>query len=334
MVTMGDIAKKAGVSIVTVSKALNNKDGVSESLKNKIQTMALEMGYRMNGGNRTTRSGLTNSIVIVIPERFAGDEQAFYLKFYRQIIHELESYQYYGILQMLSFEDEENGILPRAIADQKADGVIMLGQPSQEYVSHLKAKEIPTIYLDFYMEGLEGDIILTDNYFAMYEMTNYLISQGHREIGFVGNVHATSSIQDRFLGMYKSLLEHRLTFDHRYLVSDRDDSGMFIPLQVPEDLPTAFVCNCDYSAYLFIQKLTEAGIRVPEDCSIVGFDNDIYATLADPALTTVKVDIEEMAAVAAKQVVEKVELEDGKANYNGRIFVRGSIVYRDSVKTI
>ncbi|AST95352.1 LacI family DNA-binding transcriptional regulator [Shouchella clausii] len=333
MVTMGDIAKKAGVSTVTVSKALNDKEGVSEDMKRKIKQIAAEMGYRFHAAAKSMRSGRTNNIVILIPERFAGDEQAFYLKFYRQIISVLESYDYYGILQILSADDEERLMLPKAFLENRADGVIALGQPKKEYIEHVIKENVPLVFLDFYMDQLNADVVVTDNFYAVYELTNYLISQGHREIGFVGNVHTTSSIQDRFLGMYKSLLEHRLPFNERNLVSDRDDSGRFIDFVLPEKLPTAFVCNCDHVGYLLIKKLTDSGVRVPEDCSVVGFDNDIYATLSTPPLTTVEVDVEEMAKVATKRMIEKLEGDKGSVGY-GRMLIKGSIVFRESVKNI
>lgn len=333
MVTMGDIAKKAGVSTVTVSKALNDKEGVSTEVKLRIKEMAIDMGYRFNSSVKSG-NGRTSNIVILIPERYAGDDQAFYLKFHKQIALWLESYHYYGILQILSAGDEEERLLPKAIYENKADGVILLGQPSNDYIEYLSKENVPLVFLDFYTDKINTDVVVTDNFYAVYELTNYLINQGHSEIGFVGNVHTTSSIQDRFLGMYKSLLEHRLHFNDQYLINDRDDMGKFVNLDLPSKLPTAFVCNCDRVGYMLIQKLNQEGIRVPEDCSVVGFDNDIYATLSDPPLTTVEVNIEEMAKVATKRMVEKLENEHVHSESYGRMLIKGSVVLRNSVKRL
>jgi LacI family transcriptional regulator len=165
----------------------------------------------------------------------------------------------------------------------------------------------------------------------MYEMTNYLIKKGHQEIAFVGNIYATSSIQDRFLGYYKSLLEHGIKLRDHYIMNDRDEQGRLIDIVLPENMPTAFVCNCDQVAYELINKLQKLGYQVPEDCSVVGFDNDIYAMLAEPKLTTVKVDMAEMAKTAVECIIEKVK---NKSKRYGRVAIRGKIIYRDSVRSI
>ncbi len=330
-VTMRDIADKIGVSSVTVSKALNDKEGVSEELKQKIKDLAEEMGYRFNTVAKSMKEGYSYNIGIVIPERFIGEDQSFYLKFYQYITKMLEDYNYYGILQMLTEEDEKNLNLPRIYYENKVDGFIILGQISTEYIDLLTENGIPKVFLDFYTDHSEIDSIITDNFYAVYELTNYLIKSGHKDIAFVGNIHSTSSIQDRFLGYYKSLLEHKLTLKNDFIISDRDERGSYIDLTIPESLPTAFVCNCDQVAFNLINKLQGLGVSVPEDCSVVGFDNDIYSTLSNPALTTVQVDIEEMAKVAVKFIIGKIKNID--KSY-GRVLVKGKIVHRDSVKSL
>lgn len=161
------------------------------------------------------------------------------------------------------------------------------------------------MFLDFYDEHADIDSVVTDNFYGAYELTNYLIAQGHRDIAYAGNIYSTSSIQDRFLGYYKSLLEHRLPLRNEWVLSDRDDEGAFVEMELPQPLPTAFVCNCDQVAHNLVHKLIALGYRVPEDCSVVGFDNDVYATLIVPQLTTVGVDIEQMARTAIDSMMKK-----------------------------
>ncbi|MFX3633778.1 MAG: LacI family DNA-binding transcriptional regulator [Candidatus Pristimantibacillus sp.] len=330
-ITMRDIANKLGVSSVTVSKALNDKDGVSEELKNKIKELAQEMGYRYNTLARAMKDGFSYNIGVVIAERFAGMTQSFYLQFYQYISKTLEEFQYSGIMHILSESDEEQLVLPRIYHDKKVDGFIILGQLSKEYIEHFHNTGIPLVFLDFYTDQPDLDYVITDNFYCMYEMTNYLISSGHRNIAFVGSLHSTSSIQDRFLGYYKSLLEHRIPINDNYIIDDRDDKGRYIDIVIPEILPTAFVCNCDQVAYALINVLHKKGINVPNDCSVVGFDNDIYSTLSEPSLTTVEVNMQEMAKAAVKKVVKKVR---NKGIHPGRVLVKGKIVYRNSVRSL
>ncbi|MBM7651808.1 LacI family DNA-binding transcriptional regulator [Neobacillus cucumis] len=330
-VTMRDIAEKLGVSSVTISKALNNKEGVSDELKEKIKLVAEEMGYRFNTHAKSMKEGLSYNLGIVIQERFTGTTTSFYLQFYQLLSRVLESYHYSGILHILSHDDEAELVLPRIYTEKKVDGLIFLGQIHKQYVEEIQKIDIPAVFLDFYTDQNEIDSVLTDNFYGVYEITNYLIRNGHRKIAFVGDVHATSSIQDRYLGYYKSLLEHRMDLNHEYVIKDRDERGHYIELEIPNDMPTAFVCNNDEVAYNLINELQKRGISVPEDCSVVGFDNSIFATLTEPPLTTVAVDMEEMSKVSVKFIMEK--LNDPTKKY-GRTFIKGNIIYRDSVKNL
>jgi len=329
---MKDIADELEVSSVTVSKALNDKEGVGDELRNKIKKLADKMGYRYNATAKSMRSGLTNNIGVVIPERFTGDlSQSVYLKVYQQISATLEKYDYYGILNVLTSREEEELTLPRIYNERKVDGFIMLGQTSSEYVEAINQIDIPILFLDFYDEHGDIDSVVTDNFYGAYELTSYLMKNGHRKIAYVGNLQSTSSIQDRFLGYYKSLLEHNLKLEKDYIINDRDENGKYIDIELPEQLPTAFVCNCDQVAHNLVSTLKRSGYDVPEDCSVVGFDNDIYATITEPQLTTQEIKFEEMAENAVRFIVEKVH--NPNKSY-GRVLVKGRIIYRDSVKKI
>src|SRR5699024_2487233 len=197
-ITMKDIADELEVSSVTVSKALNDKEGVGDELRNKIKKLADKMGYRYNATAKSMRSGLTNNIGVVIPERFTGDlSQSVYLKVYQQISATLEKYDYYGILNVLTSREEEELTLPRIYNERKVDGFIMLGQTSSEYVEAINQIDIPILFLDFYDEHGDIDSVVTDNFYGAYELTSYLMKNGHRKIAYVGNLQSTSSIQDR-----------------------------------------------------------------------------------------------------------------------------------------
>ncbi len=330
-ITMKDIADKLGVSVVTVSKALNDKDGVGSELKSKIKQMAQDIGYRFNTSAKSMKEGLSYNIGVIIPERFAGPNQSFYLQFYQQISKVLNKFSYYGILYILSSKDEEELNLPILYSEKKVDGFIVLGQISNEYIELLQDMETPYVFLDFYTNHAEVDSIISDSYYGVYEMTNYLISNGHRNIAFVGNIHSTSSIQDRFLGYYKSLLEHNIQLNDNYIISDRDERGLYIDFALPEHMPTAFVCNCDQVAYNLVNKLNKNGYSVPNDCSVVGFDNDLYASITEPQLTTIEVDVEEMSLVAVKSLIKKLKNQKEKF---GRIMINCRIIHRDSVKAL
>ncbi|MCL6460127.1 MAG: substrate-binding domain-containing protein, partial [Gorillibacterium sp.] len=267
-------------------------------------------------------------IGVIIAERYTGYSQSFYHKFFEHISKVSEEYKYSAILHILTTDDEDLLMLPRIYHEQKVDGFVILGQLSGEYIEALDKTGVPVVFLDFYTDNPAMDCIITDNFYGMYELTNFLIRMGHRDIAFVGNLHSTSSIQDRFLGFYKSLLEHRIPLPEPYIINDRDEKGRFIDFQFPAILPTAFVCNCDQVAYNLIAALNKQGYQVPIDCSVVGFDHDIFSELAEPKLTTVEVNMAEMAKTAVKTIIKKIA---SKNPGHGRISIKGKVIYRDSV---
>jgi LacI family transcriptional regulator len=330
-VKMADIAQKLNVSNVTVSKALADKDGVGDELRAKIKQLANEMGYSYNSVAKSLKDGRTYNIGIVVPDRFLGKTMSFYWVLYQNISKELLKRNYYGIFEILKPEDEDNLILPKTIQDQKIDGIIILGQVVKKYIQAVMHTEIPIICMDFYENISNIDTVITDNLYGTYQLTDYLIENGHRDIGFVGNIKATSSIQDRFLGYYKALIENDIPYNSNWTISDRVVSGTNIQIALPDRMPTAFVCNCDETAYRLIKELKQSGFCVPDDISVVGFDNFLISEICDPPITTVEVDMQAMAQTGVEMMIEKVKNPRSKIE---RRFIIGKIIIKNSVKTI
>jgi LacI family transcriptional regulator len=328
-VTMKDIADKFNISTVTVSKALSDKDGVSDELRDRIKSIAEEMGYRYNSLAKGMKEGKSYNIGIIIADRFIRDDgDAFYLKMYQSVVKALSRVNYYGIMEIVSSDTERKLTIPNIISDNKVDGIIILGQMSINYVSLIKNTAMPLVLLDFYDELLDADAVISDSFYGSYKVTNHLFSQGHRDIGFVGNIFSTSSILDRYLGYYKALISNGLILREDWIIEDRGEDGEYIDFKLPEQMPTAFVCNNDGVAYLFINKLKKSGYNVPTEISVVGFDNDIFSNISNPKLTTVEVDIEAMSETAVDVMIRKIS---GDKHAIGRKVISGKLIIRDSV---
>lgn len=330
-VTMSDIAKAMNVSTVTVSKALGDRDGVSAELRERIKQKATEMGYRVHAGSHGAKDGLTYNIGIIVAKHFISDASSFYWIVYRYIVELLQKQNYYGMLEVVN---DHNGMeeLPNSVLDHKVDGLIVLGQLSDEYISRLMSHQLPTVFLDFYGSREDVDAVLSDSFYGAYMLTSHLIENGHRRIGFLGSISSTSSIQDRYLGYYKALLENRIPLRQDWVIGDRsNESDIFPEFPLPADMPTAFVCNCDETAYKLVNQLKNAGYNIPDDISIVGYDNHIYSTICNPRLTTIDVNSRVMSTEAVDIILHKIR--DG--NYRrGRTLVTGKLVRRESVKKI
>ena len=323
--TMRDIARAVGTSAVTVSKAIAGKPGMSEKLRSRILKKADEMGYAYPGGKRTVpRQHL--DIGILIPDRYFGVD-SFYAEMYKELIRRLSELGHFGLLEILTAEDEEQENLPMLIRSGRVDGLILLGEPAKAYYRMIAQAGTPVVFLDFYDEHGSADSVVGDNTYGCYRLTSHLIKNGHRKIGFVGTMRATSSIMDRFLGYYRAMLTQNLPVREDWILPDRQEDGTPVPIRLPEEMPTAFVCNCDLVAAGLIRQLTESGYRVPEDVSVTGFDDFVAGAEPEPKLSTFRVDTKSMIELAVKAMAERCS---GARDPFGRTVVSGQPVYRES----
>ncbi len=331
-VKMSDIAERLNVSTVTVSKALSDQKGVSEDMRNKIKKLAMELGYQKPVAKQEDRSRSFNAGVIV-PEDYIEKYQTFYWEMYQEINMAAIKNNSFIMLEVISASDEKAMIPPKLLKESKVDGLIVLGGLASEYLKMMKEHyATPTVYLDFYDPYIKEDCVISNSFYGTYALTNYLFEMGHTNIGFVGTVLATKSITDRYLGYMKSLMEHGKSIREDWVLDDRDsDRHNFQKFLIPEEMPTAFVCNCDIIASWIIRELEKAGYRVPEDVSIVGFDDFLYPGLCNVPMTTYAVNMPEMAERSIKLLVTKVT---GGETSKGMHLVEGRFIERKSVRAI
>ncbi len=328
-VTMQDIADLFGISKVTVSKAINNKDGIGKDLRQKILEKADELGYQFPK-NASSRNGAIRNIVVFLDHKYFSEDISgyFYGKMYQLISRNL-SEKGYGVT--LSAIDEENHGSEVEVLQQHPHvvGAIVIGKLEEPFLERVRTINMPLIFVDYYDEESGAASVVSENIYSTYEITRHLINHGHVDIGFVGSIYVTPSILDRYLGYQRALLDHNLPVNQSWVVEDRTEHNEAIECTLPKTMPTAFVCNCDETAYRFMGTLQSKGYKVPEDISIVSFDNDIYSELCTPKLTTVAVDLGQIARMTAyridKQITNGVKREDTVTR------VRGNIVYRNSV---
>ncbi len=335
-VRLSDIAEKLNISTVTVSKALADKEGVGDELRQQIKDIAERMGYQIKKtaatASRTSAAG-TGNIGILIPSRFFSPNVSYYWHIFNTLSTELLNRGYYSIMELLTNEDEQANKLPRMIQDNKVDGLIILGQTSDSFLEALNKEYQNFILFDFYSTKLPFDSVSNDNYFCSYMMTDYVISQGHKKIRFVGNFGATTSISDRFMGFQKSMLENHLPCSAEDIINDRDENGNLIKIHLPaaNEMPTAFICNCDETAANVITELESKGYKVPQDISVTGFDNYLPQKTTPVELTTVYIPPEESTKIAAELIISKIT---GQTYIKGRHLVSGTLLKRESVKNI
>lgn len=328
-VTMKDVAQAMDVSIVTVSKALAGKDGVSDVLRERIVDKAGELGY-IAKGDKSRREDLNINIGIVISERFVSDN-SFYFKIYQKMLMELSKKGYIGILEIVRREDEETGMLPNIVRMNSVDQVVVVGEMQSIFLESLVQTGLGITFFDFENEEFDVDCVVSDGVNGGFLLTRYLVKNGHKKIGFVGNYKSTRSILDRYMGYMKYLIAKEQIYNAKWTLPDRDEDGKFIELELPDDMPDAFVCNCDPVAYRMIDALEKAGYSVPEDISVVGYDDFVEQPSEEIALTTYQVNTDEMI----DRCIHIIEERSKNKNYRrGTTVVYGKLVVRDTVKSI
>ena len=334
-VRLKDIADRIGVSTVTVSKALSGQKGMSEELREKINALANDMGYVPPVSRKADFTNKSYTIGVLISEHFMSEYSSFYTRMHQQVSQIAMDKGCFTMLEVISQENEDNKTIPRLLEDHKVDGVVVVGRLDEKYLRTIKETVgIPMVFLDFCNHTGDEDAVVSDSYNGAYCLTNYLFDMGHREIAYVGTRLASGAITDRYFGYAKSMMEHGVKYNADWIIEDRGPDGVMDPVKyfrLPDKMPTAFFCNCDMAASMMIKKLKEKGYRVPEDISVVGYDNYLFPGLCDVKITTYGVDTYEMGRNAVLNLIRKIS---GERYRQGIMILEGHMIEGESVKRL
>lgn len=323
-VTIHEIARRAGVSPSTVSRALNGKGRMRPETRERILRIARELNYRPNAHARGLATKKTHCIGVGISERHMPVKRSFYNVILSSLESTLASHGYHLVFSVLHNEE-----IPRCVSEGRVDGFIILGTDVQRSLVRTLVKRVPILLVDNHLPGV--DAIAVDNTGGAYFAVEHLISHGHRRIAFMVETMGDPNFEERFLGYRKALEDHGISFDEQLLVEGRRERG-FVRIAVRKfleikPLPTAIFAANDYTAAGAISLLREEGLRVPEDVAVVGFDDGEVAAYISPPLTTVFVPRGDMGRLAALRMVELLE---GKEKRPRSIVLAPELVRRRS----
>lgn len=335
-VRLQDIADRMGISVVTVSNAVSGRSGVSSQLRADIVKMAEELGYQTQKRKKTEQSSRGKQIGVIVPAKFLEIEGSFYWDLYQELVCEIAKCQNYAVLEMISNEMLEKKEVPGLITDGQADGIIVMGDLGLENALQIEQQcKKPIVFIDYFDEALKSDCVQFNNYMGMYEVVKYVLEMGHTKIAYVGNIYATDSIFDRYMGTLRATVSRRVPMKKEWLISDRDGKTGQMHIELPEELPTAFVCNSDFTAGILKEELLRKGIKVPEDVSVTGFDNYQSGDSFLKELTTYDVNKKQMAIEAVQMMQTRMDQNTEEQKQNRKtIHVDGKLLIRDSVKRI
>jgi LacI family transcriptional regulator len=330
VVTIKDVAQAAGVSITTVSHTINGTRRVSDELKTRVLQAMQELDYRPNVLARSLRVGQTKTTGLIIP-----DNSNF---FFAEIARAIEDIGYqHGYSVILCNSDgktEKQRRYIQTLADKKVDGVIFISSgETAEDVEYLKDNEIEVVAVDRDLPHMPADVVLLDNELAGYQATRYLIDLGHRRIACISGPSNLTPSAQRVDGYRRAMQEASLELNPAHQVvgdfqTTGGEAGIARLLGLRPRPSAAFVCN-DMMAIGAIRAARCRGVQVPEDLSIVGFDDIALARAMSPALTTMAQPILEIARIATELLIRRMQGELDTAARQ-RIVLRAQLVIRDS----
>jgi DNA-binding LacI/PurR family transcriptional regulator len=318
-VTLADIAANAEVTSMTVSRVINGNGYVHTETRERVLRVAREMNYRRNGLARGLRRQRTDTIGLVI-----GDiANPFAAELSRGVREILEQRGYSLFICVSEHTAKEDVQAFEALADHRADGLIVATRASKrgnEKLEELVESGIPISLIGRDFRHPHADLVIADNLKGGYDATRHLIDLGHRRIGFIGVSLTQSTRLRRFQGYLEALNEHGVPVEERLIVGGRGGSdqmpgysteemgydGMMKLLSLKKR-PTAVFARNDFTAMGALNAIKRAGLNVPEDIALVGYDDIPLASHTSPALTTVRQPTREQGRVGAEFLLRRIE---------------------------
>ncbi len=330
-ITIYDIAEALQVSPATVSRGLNDHPGIRKDTKKKISDMARSMGYRHNKFASNLRSKSTKTIGVIVPRLnssfmstvIAGMEKVANLHDYHLIISQSQE----------SFKQEIDSV--STMFNSRIDGMMVSLAYDTKGTNHFEEvikKQIPVIFFDRVIEHPDCTSIVIDNKRAGFDATLHLIEQGCKRIVHVDGNLNRNVYADRFEGYKQALKEGGIAFDPSLVfnnrLTDQTSSEVAEAILNMKQLPDGIFTANDTSAVACIQVLKKAGIKIPDDIAVVGFNNDPISRVIEPNLSTIDYPGQEMGEIAATTLINKLKkLPTGNLN---SILLRHNLIVRES----
>lgn len=334
-VTIKDVAKKANVSTATVSLVLNDNKRISAETKKKVLKAIEELNYHPTRSARDLVSKITGNIGFILTDNHFLRTEPFYTKIFLGTEFEARDFNYYVLLTTVNKDFSEEDPLPRFVLEKSVDGVLLAGKVPQLLIDKLNEYDLPIVFIDYFSKNEKWPVVQIDNINGGMTATEHLIDMGHTNIGFIGGDIEHPSINRRLHGYKMALYNAGIEFDESRVDASESNtdrvngySAVKKLMKNKSDITAIFACN-DAMAIGAIRGLNEMGKKVPDDISIIGFDDVEADLMIDPPLSTIRVPKYEIGIEAMRLIVEVVTK---KSVSNKKVLVPVELIKRKSVK--
>ncbi|OUN78954.1 transcriptional regulator [Alistipes sp. An54] len=331
--TLITIAERTGFSISTVSRVLNGKAQkyrIGAKTVEIITEEARKCNYQPNVTAQSLRTRRTNTIGLVVP----NIDNPFFANIANVIIHEARLYHYTVILidSMENERDEREGI--DSLMSRNIDGIIVVPCGGDSRMLEQAAQRTPIVLIDRYFSDTTLPYVSTDNYLGSYNATRMLLEMGHRRICCIQGPPSSITTIERVRGYREALQSYGLEDQARVSGTDFTIQNGYVEAKLAfarAEPPTAIFALSNTILLGTIKAAAESGLRIPDDLSVISFDNYTYLDFLSPAITRVNQPIEEMGILAVKMLFQILRKQDpGRA----QILLPPSLIVRDSVRSL
>ncbi len=327
MATRNDVARLAGVSTATVSRVVNGSSKVTDETRERVLDVIKQLNYVPNVIARSLRTRFSYTIAFVVNDV----TNPFFSELYRGICDEANDCGYAALIYQ--YDDDPKNMT--RLLERNVDGIITFLRFSEDIVSLIAQSNTPVFYIGKEREDTgEAGALRFDFAKAGYDMMHYLYEKGHRNIGLIAR--GTRKCQDIHAGYMKACKELDIPynenniawFDSNKFIVESGSSAMSELLSRNLDI-SAVVCNSDWVAVGALSAAYNAGLKVPDDISIVGFDDLLISSYTTPPLTTIKTEGYEEGRLGCKMLISHIQGSSMPVQD-----LKGTIVERGSVKTL
>ncbi|MCK9483416.1 MAG: LacI family transcriptional regulator [Candidatus Marinimicrobia bacterium] len=312
--TIREIARIAECSLSTVSKAINGRADISESTRRRILKIVGDNNYTPSALGKGLKNQRTENIGVI----FSKEDRPLSLNpFYSRILEGIEAelaINKYNLVLCLTVDKKTNNY-PKMIRERNVDGVILISVQKEAFVNQLMDDRIPLVLVDPNSNYHNATQVVIDNEDGAFQATQYLILKGHKKIAFISPHLDRDSFRLRYAGFNKAMTHYHLSIDENYVQIEGLEHGydqVRRLLQLKERPTAMFIAN-DLNVMYAYQAIRDLHLKIPEDISIVGFDDIAWSKIASPQLTTMRVYKEEMGSIAVRNLLNIISNDKASA---------------------
>lgn len=329
--TIYDVAEKSGVSIATVSKVVNNTGRISSKTKQRVTKIMEELDYHPNSLAAALTGKKTFTIGVLVPDI----ANPFFAEVARALENTARENGYTIILCSTDYQRDREHDYLELLFKKQVDGIIIATEPYDlKMFKKLHNRNMPFLLFSIDHMSFSYHVVTTDDVRGGYLAGSYLLEKGHRHVAMITEL-GRSGGRLRLDGFRQSLADGGVTLDNDLVIHSlsKIDEAKEAAQQILklEEKPTAVFASTDLIAAVFINEARKANVSIPNDISVIGFDNTVHAEIVDPGLTTIAQPIPELAHYAIHQLLQSVESPDITGR---RIMLTPKLIERDSVKDI